>query len=103
MKNSNTTSNKPLVEPTHSKSTCGTRVLLGLIGTYQRLRAGRVSPCRFYPSCSNYAAEAVSTHGPVRGSWLALRRVLRCRPFGPHGIDLVPESKDGRSSPSCTR
>jgi putative membrane protein insertion efficiency factor len=78
-------------------------VLVGLIRTYQRLRAGRVSPCRFYPSCSNYAVEALGTHGPVRGSWLAIRRVLRCRPFGPHGIDLVPETKDVRSSPSCTQ
>ena len=98
MKNSNTISNKPLVELTPPKSTLGTRALLGLIGTYQYLRAGRVAPCRFYPSCSNYAAEALSAHGSVRGSWLALRRVLRCRPFGPHGIDLVPERKVTRSS-----
>lgn len=103
MKNSNAISNKRLVEPMRSKPTPGTRVLLALIGAYQRLHAGRVSPCRFYPSCSNYAAEAVGTHGPVRGSWLALRRVLRCRPFGPHGIDLVPEPKEARSSTSCTR
>lgn len=103
MKNSNTISNKPSVARTLFKSISGTRVLVGLIHTYQRLRAGRVSPCRFYPSCSNYAVEALGTHGPVRGSWLALRRVLRCRPFGPHGIDLVPEVKDVRSSPSCTR
>jgi putative membrane protein insertion efficiency factor len=98
MKNSNTISNKPFVESRHSKSTPGARVLLRLIGTYQYLRAGRVAPCRFYPSCSNYAAEAVVTHGSLRGTWLALRRVLRCRPFGPHGIDLVPECTAARSS-----
>jgi putative membrane protein insertion efficiency factor len=92
-----------LVEPTRSSSTPGTRVLLGLIGIYRHLRAGRVAPCRFYPSCSNYATEAIVTHGSRRGSWLALRRVLRCRPFGPHGIDLVPEPKEVRSSTSCTR
>jgi hypothetical protein len=103
MKNSNTISNKPFAESKESKSTLGARVLLGLIVTYQSLRAGRVAPCRFYPSCSNYAAEAIATHGAARGTWLALRRVLRCRPFGPHGIDLVPEPKAVRSSASCTQ
>jgi hypothetical protein len=98
MKNSDTISNMPSVESTHRKSPPGARVLLGLISAYQYLRAGRVAPCRFYPSCSNYAAESVATHGPAKGSWLALRRVLRCRPFGPHGIDLVPERKAARSS-----
>jgi putative membrane protein insertion efficiency factor len=98
MKNSNTISNKPLAESTPSKLTLGSRGLLGLIRVYQYLRAGRVAPCRFYPSCASYAAEAIGTHGSVRGSWLALRRVLRCRPLGPHGIDLVPEPKPARSS-----
>jgi uncharacterized protein len=101
MKNSAATSIKPLTEPTLTKSH-GARVLLGLIGFYQRCTAGRVSPCRFYPSCSNYALEAIEVHGAVRGSGLALRRLLRCRPFGPHGIDLVPEPKQARSSLSCT-
>lgn len=70
-----------------------TRVLLRLIAAYQRLMAGRPSPCRFYPSCSSYAAEAVEVHGSARGSWLALRRLVRCHPWGGHGIDLVPERK----------
>jgi len=51
--------------------------------------------CRFYPSCSNYACEAIERHGARRGSWLALRRVLRCHPFSPGGVDLVPEAADG--------
>lgn len=101
MKNFAATSIKPLTEPTLIKSH-GARVLLGLIGFYQRFTAGRVSPCRFYPSCSNYALEAIEVHGAGRGSGLALRRLLRCRPFGPHGIDLVPEPKQARSSLSCT-
>jgi putative membrane protein insertion efficiency factor len=101
MKNSATISIKPLTERTLTRSP-GARVLLGLIGFYQRLSAGRVSPCRFYPSCSNYALEAIGVHGASRGSGLALRRLLRCRPFGPHGIDLVPEPKQARSSSSCT-
>jgi uncharacterized protein len=50
--------------------------------------------CRFYPSCSNYACEAIERHGARHGSWLALRRVLRCHPFSPGGIDLVPEADD---------
>jgi uncharacterized protein len=100
MKNSATTSIKPLAEPTPTKSP-GARVLLNLLGFYQRFTAGRVSPCRFYPSCSNYAVEAIEVHGAGRGLVLALRRLLRCRPFGPHGIDLVPEAKQTRSSSSC--
>jgi uncharacterized protein len=79
------------------------RVLVRLIALYQRLREGRVAPCRFYPSCSRYALEALERHGAVKGSWLAVRRVLRCRPFGPHGIDLVPEPSATRSTHSCTR
>jgi len=102
MTNYATTSTKPLTEPTPTRSR-GVKVLTGLVVVYQRLRAGRLSPCRFYPSCSNYALEAIEVHGVVRGSLLALRRLLRCRPFGPHGVDLVPESKQTRSSLSCTR
>ena len=97
MNNSTTTSPGPLDEPAPARAT---RVLLGAIGVYQRVHAGRISPCRFYPSCSDYAAEAIALHGPLRGLWLALRRVLRCRPLGPHGIDLVPEAPTPRSSPS---
>jgi hypothetical protein len=46
--------------------------------------------CRFYPSCSAYALQALHLHGPVRGSWLALRRLGRCHPLNPGGVDLVP-------------
>jgi putative membrane protein insertion efficiency factor len=46
--------------------------------------------CRFYPSCSAYALLALRTHGPFRGSWLALRRLSRCHPLNPGGVDLVP-------------
>ncbi len=47
--------------------------------------------CRFYPSCSNYAMEAIALHGARRGAALAAKRLLRCRPFSPGGVDLVPE------------
>ncbi|MGC1688162.1 MAG: membrane protein insertion efficiency factor YidD [Candidatus Acidiferrales bacterium] len=50
--------------------------------------------CKFYPSCSVYAQEAIAKHGARRGSWLALRRLLRCRPFTKGGIDPVPDSDD---------
>jgi hypothetical protein len=47
--------------------------------------------CRFTPSCSDYAAQAITTHGAVRGSWLAARRLSRCRPWGGHGFDPIPQ------------
>jgi uncharacterized protein len=70
-------------------------VLVGLIGAYQRW----ISPflgnrCRFHPSCSVYARTAIEVHGAVRGSWLALRRLLKCQPFHPGGFDYVPPVKD---------
>lgn len=66
------------------------RPLLALIRLYQLLRAGRPSPCRFVPSCSDYAAQAVQEHGALRGGWLAARRVGRCHPLGRSGYDPVP-------------
>jgi putative membrane protein insertion efficiency factor len=67
------------------------RLALACIEWYQRSFAGRPSPCRFYPTCSNYAHEAISTHGAPRGLVLTARRLLRCRPLGPSGFDPVPE------------
>jgi putative membrane protein insertion efficiency factor len=52
--------------------------------------------CRFYPSCSDYAAEALIQHGPVRGGWLAARRLCRCQPFGGSGFDPVPPRRTFR-------
>jgi putative membrane protein insertion efficiency factor len=67
------------------------RGVLAALGAYQVARAGSVSPCRFYPSCSSYALEAVERFGALRGLWLATRRISRCHPFGGHGVDLVPD------------
>jgi len=65
--------------------------LMAAIGWYQRAADGRPSPCRFYPSCSTYAHEALELHGTGRGLWLTVRRLARCRPFGPSGFDPVPD------------
>jgi len=70
-----------------------------LVRGYQHLRAGRPSPCRFQPTCSSYAIEALELHGAFRGGWLAIRRVVRCNPFGSHGWDPVPHPDDAAVSP----
>ncbi len=95
MTNSTTTSAEPSENSLRARGAVA-RVLVRLVHLYQWARAGRVSACRFYPSCSEYAAEAIALHGAVRGSGLALRRLSRCRPLGPHGIDLVPEPPEAR-------
>jgi hypothetical protein len=72
------------------------RLLVMLIRAYQLARLGRVSPCRFTPTCSHYAVEAMSRHGARRGLGLTLRRLGRCRPGGPSGYDPVPEHPSRR-------
>jgi putative membrane protein insertion efficiency factor len=65
--------------------------VLAMISGYQRdISAKRPAVCRFTPSCSHYAAEALETHGLRRGAWLALRRLLRCHPWSAGGVDPVP-------------
>jgi len=70
------------------------RLLLGGVHLYQLMRAGRPTGCRYLPTCSSYAEEAIRRHGPVRGSGLALRRLARCHPWGGHGVDPVPDRSD---------
>ena len=69
------------------------RLLILLVRAYQRLVSPLLGPrCRFYPSCSAYAVESLRTHGAARGTWLAIRRLLRCHPWNPGGLDPVPPS-----------
>lgn len=68
-----------------------TRLLVAFVRLYQAARYGRLSPCRYVPTCSAYAVEALERHGARRGSWLAVRRLSRCHPWGGHGADPVPE------------
>ena len=66
-------------------------ILAVLLRIYQRgISPMMPSRCRFYPSCSQYAIEAIRMHGPFTGLWLGARRVLRCHPWNPGGLDLVP-------------
>jgi uncharacterized protein len=71
------------------------RLLLFFVRVYQSFFSALMpSACKFYPSCSHYAAEAVRVHGARRGSWLALRRLARCHPFTRGGVDLVPDADE---------
>jgi len=68
-----------------------TWLLVGAIRIYQWTLSPWIGPaCRFEPTCSRYAIEAVERHGPLRGSWLAAKRLSRCHPLGDYGYDPLP-------------
>ncbi len=94
-----------VIDRRYSVAVC---LLLGLIRFYQRVVSplppalfGAACGCRFSPTCSHYAAEAVRTHGALGGSWLALCRLAKCTPLHRGGIDPVPPVSGAR--PACTR
>ncbi|HZY96746.1 MAG TPA: membrane protein insertion efficiency factor YidD [Candidatus Cybelea sp.] len=74
-------------------------LLVGLIRLYQLVLSPLLPrACRFYPSCSQYALDAIRNHGVVFGTWLAVVRLTRCHPWNPGGVDFVPEPR----SRTCT-
>lgn len=81
-----------------------THLIRLLIGFYQKLLSpllkaalGTQGSCRFHPTCSHYFLQAVEIHGPLRGSWLGVKRLLRCQPWGGFGEDPVPPCPDHHS------
>jgi uncharacterized protein len=79
-------------------------MLIVIVRAYQRWISPMLAPsCRFYPSCSTYAVTAIARHGAVRGSALALWRLLRCHPFNRGGVDQVPARSSDRPRWAKTR
>lgn len=73
------------------------KILLLIIQFYRKFISPMKPPtCRFYPTCSHYALEAVEIHGPAKGSWLASKRIMKCHPFHPGGFDPVPVKEEER-------
>lgn len=70
---------------------------MGIIRFYQIVISPLTPPtCRFYPTCSHYGLEAINRFGPIKGSWLTIKRIVKCQPFHPGGFDPVPEKKEKR-------
>lgn len=80
------------------------RLLIACIKLYRLCISPLMAPsCRFYPSCSRYAIDALNQHGAVRGSLLSLRRISRCHPFNPGGYDPVPPCKNCHYPPNSIK
>lgn len=87
-------SNSPAQDEAGRRPSWVARVLIAPIRVWQWSAPARVPRCRFHPSCSSYAVAALREHGALRGAWLAVRRLARCHPWNPGGIDPVPPSED---------
>ncbi|UZH12215.1 MULTISPECIES: membrane protein insertion efficiency factor YidD [unclassified Halomonas] len=87
------------------------KVMIGCVRAYQYTLSPLLGPrCRFWPSCSSYTIEAIQVHGPITGGWMAVKRIVKCHPGNPGGMDPVPggrseqlcrEDDEKESSPSC--
>jgi len=69
------------------------KILIKLINIYQLMPLSSHSKCKYYPTCSNYAKEAIELHGSIKGIFLTIKRILKCNPFSKGGVDLVPRKK----------
>ena len=78
--------------------------LKAMITVYKNVISPLLGPkCRYLPTCSSYAMEAIEIHGPIKGGWLGLKRILRCHPWGGSGYDPVPpENIDGSEKCNCS-
>ncbi len=86
----------PRASPPPFARALSVRMLTGAIGAYQIAVSPLLAPsCRYWPSCSAYAIEALRAHGASRGTWLAVRRLCRCHPWARGGVDPVPPAPDG--------
>lgn len=72
------------------------RILIFFIKIYQKIPGPWHNSCRHIPTCSNYAIEAISRYGSLKGSYLSIKRIIRCNPFGTYGYDPVPKCKEKR-------
>ena len=76
------------------------RALRGLVLVYRHALSPFLGPrCRYLPTCSEYCLEALENHGALRGSWLSLKRIARCHPWGGSGLDPVPPARSGNPRP----
>ena len=88
-------------QPTHYRSPLALAAR-ALVLAYRYALSPLIGPrCRFYPTCSAYALEALDRHGAIKGGWLAVRRLGRCHPWHPGGYDPVPPGADGCRDPDC--
>ncbi|MEZ5758399.1 MAG: membrane protein insertion efficiency factor YidD [Emcibacteraceae bacterium] len=78
--------------------------LKAMITVYKYVISPLLGPkCRYLPTCSSYAMEAIEIHGPLKGGWLGLKRILRCHPWGGSGYDpVLPKNKDGSENCNCS-
>lgn len=79
-------------------------ILILFVRAYQVMLSPLLpAACRYHPTCSNYAIEAIEKHGAMRGGWLAMKRIARCHPFRPGGFDPVPDPSSSSPANKTTR